>query len=102
MNLHDKYPTGRKYRVIKEGAVLSGWKPSGHPYSFNGWQRSLRVGEVIETAGFIRGWGSDPGYGVHFKEPGMGNVEFYPSSGGIFSFEPAEGFLEPVEGEGEP
>ena len=94
----DKYPAGKKFRVTQEGAALSGWKVGG-PSWWTGARRVLHVGDVIETSGFGAGFGSDPGYGVHFKDPEMGKAEFYPSQGGMFSYEPADGYLEPLEGE---
>ena len=96
MNARDKYPAGKKFRVVAEGAHLTGWKPSG-PYSFTGARRVLHVGDIVETSGFGRGFGSDPGFGVHFKDAEIGKTEFWPSQGGVFSYEPADGFLEPAD-----
>lgn len=89
-----EYAVGGKFRVIRDGASLSGWTPTrgGH----RGWSRDLQVGDVVECAGFGPGWGSDPGYGIEFKAPGVSSVEVRPSAGSMWSYRPADGFLEPV------
>lgn len=96
MSVND-YPAGKKFRVVKDGARLHGWKRSG-PYSHTGTQIDLKVGDVIESKGYSAGMGSDPGYGVHFKGDAA-YLQFTPSQGGIFAYHPADGYLEPVEDE---
>jgi hypothetical protein len=90
------YAPGAKFRVIKEGARLTGWQPAG-PSSHRGWRQDLHIGDVIECTGVGPGWGSDPGFGVEFKVPGVNSVDFQPSVGGIWNYRPAPGYLEPVE-----
>jgi len=98
-NLSAKYPPGKKFRVVREGAYLSGWTAGSSPGSFHGWRKDLHAGEVVETLGYGRDMGSDPGYGIHFKADAA-FVEFKPSQGSAFDFEPADGYLEPIEEEG--
>jgi hypothetical protein len=45
-----KYEQGKKYRVIKEGARLSGMRPVA-PYVQQGWGLTLPVGMVITCEG---------------------------------------------------
>jgi hypothetical protein len=94
MSAAEVYMPGKKFRVIKEGARLTGWERK-HGY-FKGWARDLEVGEVVESLGYGPGIGSDPGYGIHFKVPDMSFVEFSPSQGGVFNYHPLDGYLEPV------
>jgi len=94
------YAPGARFRVVKEGARLSGWVPIRG--GSRGWRQDLHVGDVIECTGFGRGMGSDPGYGVEFvseesKAAGAFHVDFFPAAGGIWSYHPAEGFIEPEE-----
>jgi hypothetical protein len=86
----------QEYRVVKEGAYLTGWKSSGTS-SWGSWRRDLEVGEVIVCAGFGAGFGSDPGFGVEFRDPEVGLTEFHPWVGGAFNYRPEPGYLEPVE-----
>lgn len=95
------FPKGAKFRVVKDGARLSGMVPfAGGAYQ--GWGHVLAVGDVIESRGFGPGWGSDPGYGVHWtceavREARASFVEFKPSgSGNWFTYWPAAGWLEQV------
>lgn len=96
-----EYKVGAKFRVIRGGARLSGFKPIA-PYTQQGWRQDLAVGDVIECTGYGPGWGSDPGYGIGFtSEQSLAEhvnaVDFWPSAGGPFSFRPAPGYLESVE-----
>lgn len=95
MTLKDEYPPGKKFRVVKEGAYLTGMLPIGNG-GFQGTMRNLHVGEVIESTGFGNGWGSDPGSGIHFKDGAAWFVEFKPSVGGAWAYQPAPGYLEPL------
>jgi hypothetical protein len=95
MNVREQYAAGKRFRVVKEGASLVGMKPI--PGGHQGWSRDLVVGEVIESRGCGAGWGSDPGYGVHFKEDGIAFAEFKPNgSGNWFTYYPDESYLEEV------
>jgi hypothetical protein len=100
-----EYAPGGKFRVVKEGARLSGWTPMA-PSAWSGWSQVLHVGDVIECRGFGPGFGSDPGYGVEWtseqaREAHAGSCDFWPSVGGMWSYHPAAGFLEPVDEEEE-
>lgn len=91
----ERYPAGARFRVVRPGARLTGWKPERGGYS--GWRRDLKVGDVIESRGFGPDFGSDPGYGIHWKvDETVDAVTFQPSQGGLFSFGPADGYLEEV------
>jgi len=96
------YEPGAKFRIVREGAHLSGLTPiRGMSSSYRGWRQDLHVGDVIECAGFGPGWGSDPGYGIGWfseqaREDHASFVEFYPEVGGAFAYRPAPGFLEPL------
>jgi hypothetical protein len=96
MTLREDYPAGRKFRVVREGGYLFGMAPLGSTGGFTGTRRDLHVGDVIETTGFGAGWGSDPGYGIHFKDAEARWAEFKPSTGGAFAYQPAPGYLEPL------
>ena len=95
------YAPGSQFRVVREGARLSGWQPMGIGNAQRGWARDLHVGDVIVCAGFGPGWGSDPGFGIEFTDPERGLVEFWPVTGGVFAYRPAPGYLVPVN-EGAP
>lgn len=104
MSLRDDWAKGRAFRVIKEGAYLDGLTlvPDVHYTAHQGWRHHLAVGDVITSLGVTPGWGSDPGYGVHWTcdavvKDGVSHAEFKPSAGNIWSFHPVDGFLEPVE-----
>lgn len=87
-----EYAPGRKFRVIAEGATMSGWAPTRHAGAFDMTRRDLAVGEIVECRGFGPGWGSDPGYGIEFV-----GGEIRPAVGGIWSYRPQPGLLEPVD-----
>lgn len=94
----DQYARGRRFRVVRPGASIRGLVPDRGAY--RGWTQTLRVGDVIECLGFGRGWGSDPGYGVHWTTEvawaaGATFAEFFPSAGGMWQYHPQDGFLEP-------
>lgn len=95
------YKPGGKFRVIAEGATLNGWAP--HPTGGHvGWRQELHVGDVITCTGFGPGWGGDPGYGVEFTSEQStaaraSHCDVFPSSGSVFRFHPAAGYLEPID-----
>lgn len=100
-----RYAPGAKFRVIAEGARLSGWKPYA-PSAFQGWSQTLHVGDVIECTGYGAGFGSDPGYGVEWtseqaRADHASSVDFRPQIGGAWAYRPGPGFLEPVKEEEE-
>lgn len=106
MSARHLFPAGAKFKVIKEGAYLTGMKPmTGYGGAYSGWQQNLHVGDVIQSLGFGPGWGSDPGYGIHWttekaRVEHVSFVEFKPNgSGNWFTYWPAEGYLERVEDE---
>jgi hypothetical protein len=100
--LSKEWPEGQKYRVVQDGAWLSGLKPEpGLSNAYGGWRQDLAVGDVITSLGFGPGWGSDPGYGIHFSTDqvvaeGVCYAEFKPMDGSLFNYHPKEGWLEPV------
>lgn len=53
-----KLVPGARYRVVREGATLSGWRPIA-PYSEQSWRRQLHVGEIIRYDGLGYSGGSD-------------------------------------------
>lgn len=98
--LHETYPPGSRWRVLKPGLRLSGWRPTG-PGTFQGVGRELHPGDVIECDGFGPGWGSDPGYGINWRDPEYGKCDLWPAQGSAFSYHPPDGYLERVDGEEE-
>lgn len=96
-----QYERGRKFRVVAEGVTMRGLVTAGRS-AWSGWSAPLAVGDVVECLGFGPGWGSDPGYGVHWtsdtaREAGASHVEIHPGVGGIFDYRPKPGILEPME-----
>jgi hypothetical protein len=92
---------GARFRVVKAGARLS-WMVPVAAFAHSGGGRPLEVGEVIESRGFIMGWGSDNipecNFTVVEGEPLPENavhVVFKPDHA-FWSPWPAEGWLEPV------
>jgi hypothetical protein len=102
MALRDEYPKGQRFRVIKAGGSLSGMMPmAGHSNAYQGWGQDLAVGEIITCLGYGPGWGSDPGYGIHFttdkvRQDHVSFAEFRPMAGGAFDYHPADGYLEKI------
>lgn len=99
-----RYAPGRRFRVIMRGAQLVGMAPEpGYPGgAWRGWEQKLKPGDIVTCTGFGAGWGGDPGYGVEFtsdkaEAAHAGNCEIRPMAGGIFSYRPAPGVLEPDE-----
>lgn len=99
MNSRD-FVEGRKFRVIAEGASLSGLVSIGNS-AWTGWSMPLPVGEVIECEGMKMGWGSDNIPQAMFshastKAAHASFVQFVPEAG-FWQAWPADGYLEPVE-----
>jgi hypothetical protein len=92
-----KYENGKRYRVVRDGASLSGMVAIGSG-AWRGWSRKLAVGEILTCTGYRRGWGSDPITEVTFddaqaKAARAGFVAFEPSRWGT----PVAGYIEPVD-----
>lgn len=100
--MNPDWPEGQRFRVIADGCWLSGWVM--HPdlrNVYQGWRHDLAVGDVITCLGADFGFGSDPGYGIHWTNDAVKTaramkVEFKPSIGSIFSYRPKDDCLEPV------
>jgi hypothetical protein len=95
------WPRGKQFRVVQSGAWLSGMVPIGVGNAYQGWRQDLSIGDVITCLGFSPGWGSDPGYGIHFtteqaEQARACFVEFRPMAGGLFDYHPMDGWLESV------
>lgn len=93
----DTYAAGKRFRVVREGATLNGMVQTGTV--IRAWSRPLVVGEVIVSRGPGYGWGSDPGFGVHWEtdEPDVEHAYVTPSGSPMFFiYYPADGFLEEV------
>lgn len=92
-----KYESGKKYRVIKEGARLSGMKPTA-PYCQTGWRQDLHVGDVLTCAG--RSMTSGDGVpALKWKDADgewlANDCLFHPVQGGMWSGQvPVDGYLE--------
>jgi len=84
------YDKGKRFRVIKPGPYLSGLKHVGGS-AFQGTRQDLNVGDVIESNGYIGGWGSDNIDVANFTL-GEFRGEFQPNSWGI----PVKGYLEEI------
>lgn len=109
VSLREAWPKGQQFTVVRAGGYLDGWQPvpDVHYTAHRGWRYNLAVGDVITCLGFGPGWGSDPGYGVHWtceaaREALASAVQFQPSEGHIFSFKPKDGYLHPKGGYLEP
>ena len=95
------YAPGKKFRVVQP-ARLEGQVPHPKfPGSWTGWKQVLMPGDVVECRGYRPGWGSDPGYGIHWTSERARSacasfVELRPGTGTIFSFRPEPGLLEPI------
>jgi hypothetical protein len=94
MKIRDLYPAGARFRVVHD-ANIDGMRPIG-PNAHTGWRKRLIPGDVLTCDGYGPGFGSDPGYGVHWcacnGEPCVMG-EFYPSAGGPFAYQPKPGFV---------
>ena len=95
------YASGRRFRVITEGAALNGHTPA--PSGARGWQQKLQPGDILTCTGYGPGFGADPGYGVGFTSPaaeaaGAFCCDIWPMAGGSIDYHPPAGFLEPADG----
>jgi len=96
------FSVGRQFRVVGVGAYLTGMAPlRDMPGVWEGWRQNLQVGDIIICTGFGAGFGSDPGYGVEWttekaRHDGAFNLEFRPTTGGMWSYHPFPGYLVPV------
>jgi hypothetical protein len=92
-----KYEKGKKYRVVRAGARLSGYRPTA-PYCQEGWSRSLEVGEVITCAGDSMTFGDGVPAIKWLDANGKwiaNDCLFHPVKGGMWGGQvPADGFLE--------
>lgn len=89
---------GQRWRVIKAGGSLWGWKSAG-PHAQEGWRQDLAVGTIITCKGrsmsggdgvpLIK-WGDENGNYL------AGDCEFRPETGGMWASAPADGYLELV------
>jgi hypothetical protein len=92
-----KYEKGKRYRVIKPGARLDRIKHLGGS-SFGTTRAALNVGDIIESEGYIGGWGSDNIEIANFAivtdghTVGADRGEFEPNSWGT----PINGYLQEV------
>jgi hypothetical protein len=94
-----KYERGRKYRVIKAGAKLSGTKPVA-PYCSQGFGKRLEVGEVITCAGSAMTFG-DGVPALKWNDENdkwiANDCLFSPVKGGMWGGQiPEDGYLEEV------
>lgn len=86
----DRKP-GIQYRVVKPGAHLSWWKPTG-PHCAEGVSLKLEVGDVITYSQYAYGGGSDDVYYDFFTKGGACG-RFWPNNWGSCD----ASFLEPVK-----
>jgi hypothetical protein len=94
---------GARYRVIREGAQLSGWR-SIAPYTQQGWNRPLRVGEILRYEGLHYSGGSD-GFDLEKFTPENPHhdyeafAEFHPTAdpADIWTTRPDPSYLERVD-----
>ena len=97
-----KYEKGKQYRVIKDGAHLSGMRPVA-PYTHQGWRMNLSLGQVITCDGTSMTFGDGVPALKWSDENGnylASDCLFSPVKGDIIwgGQVPADGFLEAVGG----
>lgn len=95
-----KYEKGRRYRVVRDGARLTGMQPIDRNAQ-QGWRKDLVVGDILTCLGtsMTRGdgvpalkWGDETGQWM------ANDCIFSPVSGGIWSGQvPVDGYLEEVQ-----
>lgn len=94
-----RFEKGKKYRVVKPGARLRGYKPVG-PNCEEGWSRDLEVGEIITCAGSSMTFGDGvPALKWHDKDGKWiaNDCLFRPVQGGMWGGQvPEDGYLEEV------
>jgi hypothetical protein len=97
--MSEKYEKGRRYRVVKAGAKLSGMKPVA-PYCEQGWGKELEIGEVITCAGTAMTFGDGvPAMKWHDADGRWlaNDCLFSPVKGGMWGGQvPEDGYLEEV------
>lgn len=101
MSARDIWTPGSQWRVVQEGARLSGMVNKGAWHQ--GWGRVLAVGEVVTCEGFKMGWGSDAIAEVMFSTPDSiearaAFVNINPQAG-MWRAWPMDGYLERIEEE---
>jgi hypothetical protein len=93
------YEAGQKYRVIREGARLTGMVPVA-PYCQQGWSKQLHVGDVITCAGSGMTFGDGVPALKWKDEDGewlANDCTFQPVQGGMWSGQiPEDGYLQQV------
>lgn len=95
---------GARYRVIREGGRLRGWRPTDDYGSEQSWSRPLRVGETLRYEGLHYSGGSD-GIDVHKFTPEQQQhafdvlCDFHPTADprDIWRTRPDPSFLERVD-----
>ena len=95
------YASGRRFRVITEGAALNGHTPA--PSGARGWQQKLQPGDILTCTGYGPGFGADPGYGVGFTSPaaeaaGAFCCDIWPMAGGSIDYHPPAASWSPPTG----
>lgn len=75
-----KFDKGRKFRVVKPDARLTGWTPVQGGQ--RGWGKDLNVGDVIVSLGVTYSGGGDGIMCPHFESE-VGPTLFNPSSWGM-------------------
>ena len=95
--------SGKKFRVVREGARLCGFKPAG-PHCQQGWRRDLQVGEVITCGGESMTFGDGVPAIKWLDADGKwiaNDCLFHPVKGGMWGGQiPEDGYLEEVSDEG--
>lgn len=94
-----KFEKGKKYRVVKSGARLYGYKPIA-PYCEEGWGKTLEVGEILTCAGSSMTMG-DGVPAIKWKDSDgnwlANDCLFSPVQGGMWGGQvPEDGYLEEV------
>lgn len=87
---------GQRWKVIKEGARLSGWRPCG-PGAQEGWGLDLPIGAIISCKGRSMSGGDGVPLIKWADENGKhlaGDCEFHPHAGGMWASAPTDGYLE--------
>ena len=90
-----RFVRGERYRVVKEGGYLRGFRPIG-PGMETLWRKDLRIGDVITCASsaFTAGDGVPI---IRWRDadgkPLANDCEFQPDNGRMWGSFSAEGFL---------
>lgn len=90
------FRAGQRWRVIKAGASLWGWKPCG-PGAQQGWRQELAVRTILTCNGSAMSGGDGVPiikWSDEHGKPLAGDCEFQPATGGMWSSAPADGYLE--------